>query len=42
MATKTCKWCGREYDFAKSGASDRLSFCGKKCETEAKASKAKR
>jgi hypothetical protein len=39
MATKTCKWCGKEYDHSKSGALNRTFYCGKKCESEAKAKK---
>jgi hypothetical protein len=37
MAKKTCKWCGDEYDPYKSGASNTSRYCGKKCESEAKA-----
>ncbi len=37
MATeKVCKWCGRTYDYPKSGASNKLSYCSQKCEQEAK------
>lgn len=40
MATlRTCKWCGKEYDWAKSAAKDRNSYCCQKCETDAKAKK---
>jgi hypothetical protein len=36
MVKKTCKWCGKEYETSKSAASAPYSYCGKKCEQEAK------
>lgn len=37
MATeKVCKWCSRTYDWTKSGARDKFSYCSQKCEQEAK------
>jgi len=39
MAKKVCVWCGSEYEHTKSGASDKMKYCGKKCETDAKAKK---
>jgi len=37
MATeKVCKWCGRTYDWTKSGARLSQTYCSQKCEQEAK------
>jgi DNA-directed RNA polymerase subunit RPC12/RpoP len=34
---KTCAWCGREYDYDKSAAYAKWSYCSQKCEVDAKA-----
>ena len=34
---RMCRWCGQKYDFQYSGANDKSSFCGRKCEIDFKA-----